>query len=120
DQLLGQYLADVAGLGLLVDRAHIEKTAASLYRYNYKRSLVDHQSVQRTFVLNDEAAILVCDYGKAQRPKIPFPYFAEAFTGSEYTAAVLMLYHGMAKEGVECFGGIRARYDGDKRNHWDE
>jgi non-lysosomal glucosylceramidase len=120
DQLLGQYLADVAGLGPLVDRAHIQKTVASLYRYNHKASLEDHDSVQRTFVLNDESALVICDYGKTQRPKIPFPYFAEAFTGSEYTAAVLMLYHGMAKEGVECIGNIRARYDGEKRNPWDE
>jgi len=120
DQLLGQYLADVAGLGPLVAPANIQKTAASIYRYNYKRTLVNHDTVQRTFALNDEAAIVVCDYGKAQRPKIPFPYFAELFTGSEYTAAVLMLYHGMAKEGVECIGNIRARYDGEKRNPWDE
>ena len=120
DQLLGQYLADVAGLGALVDDQHIQKTAASIYRYNYKRSMVDHDSVQRTFVLNDEAAIVICDYAKAQRPRIPFPYFAEAFTGSEYTAAVLMLYHGMEKEGAECIASIRARYDGEKRNPWDE
>ena len=76
--------------------------------------------MQRTFVLNDEAALLICDYAKAQRPRIPFPYFAEAFTGSEYSAAVLMLYHGMEKEGIECIGSIRARYDGEKRNPWDE
>ncbi len=120
DQLLGQFLADVAGLGLLVDRDHIQKTLAAIYRYNYKRSMVDHDTVQRTFVLNDEAALVICDYGKGKRPKIPFPYFAEAFTGSEYSAAVLMLYHGMAKEGVECIGNIRARYDGEKRNPWDE
>ena len=120
DQLLGQYLADVAGLGDLVNRENIQKTVASLYRYNYKRSLATHDNVQRTFVLNDEAAILVCDYAKTQRPKIPFPYFAEAFTGSEYAAAVEMLYHGMAKEGIECIASIRARYDGEKRNPWDE
>jgi uncharacterized protein (DUF608 family) len=120
DQLLGQYLADVAGLGLLVDRAHIQKALASIYRYNYKRSLADHDTVQRTFALNDEAAMVICDYGKAERPKIPFPYFAEVMTGFEYSTAVLMLYHGMAKEGVECIGNIRARYDGEKRNPWDE
>lgn len=120
DQLLGQYLADVAGLGALLDANHIQKTMASIYRYNHKRSMADHDNVQRTFVLNDEAALVICDYGKAQRPKIPFPYFAEAFTGSEYSAAVLMLYHGMEKEGTECIGDIRARYDGEKRNPWDE
>jgi hypothetical protein len=31
-----------------------------------------------------------------------------------------MLFHGMAKEGVECITSIRARYDGEKRNPWDE
>jgi non-lysosomal glucosylceramidase len=120
DQLLGQYLADVAGLGPLLDPSHIQKTAASIHHYNYRRSMADHDNVQRTFVLNDESALVICDYGKAKRPRIPFPYFAEAFTGSEYSAAVLMLYHGMAKEGVECIGSIRARYDGEKRNPWDE
>ena len=120
DQLLGQYLADVAGLGLLVDPVHIQKALASLYRYNYKRSMADHDTVQRTFALNDESAMVICDYGKAQRPKVPFPYFAEVMTGFEYSAAVLMLYHGMAKEGVECIDNIRARYDGEKRNPWDE
>jgi hypothetical protein len=120
DQLLGQYLADIAGLGDLVSREHIQQTAASLYRYNYKRSMAAHDNVQRTFVLNDESALVICDYAKTQRPKIPFPYFAEAFTGSEYSAAVLMLYHGMAREGVECISSIRDRYDGEKRNPWDE
>jgi uncharacterized protein (DUF608 family) len=120
DQLLGQYLADIAGLGPLVASEHIQKTLASIDRYNYKRSMENHDNVQRTFVLNDEAALVICDYAKHQRPKIPFPYFAEAFTGSEYTAAVLMLYHGMAKEGVESIANIRARYDGEKRNPWDE
>ena len=120
DQLLGQYLADVAGLGPLLDREHIRKTLASIYRYNYKRSMADHDNVQRTFVLNDEAALVVCDYGKAQRPKIPFPYYAEVFTGLEYSTAALMVYHGMAREGVECISSIRARYDGEKRNPWDE
>lgn len=120
DQLLGQYLADITGLGLLVDRAKIRKALGSIYRYNYKRALADHDCVQRTFALNDEAAIVICDYGKAERPKIPFPYYAEVMTGFEYSAAVLMLYHGMAKEGVECIGNIRARYDGEKRNPWDE
>ena len=57
---------------------HIRKTLESIYRYNYKRPLDDHDTVQRTFVLNDEAAMVICDYGKAKRPAIPFPYFAEA------------------------------------------
>ena len=87
DQLIGQYLADVAGLGPLSRPANIRKTLESIYRYNYKRTLDDHDTVQRTYVLNDEPALMVCDYGKAERPHVPFPYYAEAWTGLEYLAA---------------------------------
>ena len=39
DQLVGQYLADVCGLGALVSPDNIRTTLRSIYRYNYKRSL---------------------------------------------------------------------------------
>ena len=44
DQLVGQYLAEVAGLGPLVAPANIRKTLESIYRYNYKRTLLTHQN----------------------------------------------------------------------------
>jgi hypothetical protein len=120
DQLLGQYLANIAGLGPLVSPAHVRTALASIYRYNYKRSLVDHDTVQRTYALNDEAAVVVCDYGKAARPHIPFPYYAEAWTGLEHSTAALMFSSGMVPQGVEYVENLRARYDGIKRNPWDE
>ena len=95
-------------------------TLDSIYRYNYKRSLVDHDTVQRTYALNNEAAVVVCDYGKAPRPHIPFPYYAEAWTGLEHSTAALMFYSGMIPQGVEYVENLRARYDGVKRNPWDE
>ncbi len=64
--------------------------------------------VQRTYVLNDEAALVVCDYGTGKRPEVPFPYFAEAWTGLEYQAAATMIYAGMVREGVEVFDNSRA------------
>lgn len=120
DQLVGQYLADVAGLGPLVSPEKIRTTLNSIYRYNFKRSLAQHDNVERTYALNDEAAVVVCDYARAERPRIPFPYFAEAWTGLEYTAAALMIRWGMAKQGVEIVASARARFDGEKRNPWDE
>ena len=120
DQLVGQYLADAGDLGPLVSPDKIRATLKSIYRYNYKHSLVKHDNVERTYALNDEAAVVVCDYGKAERPRIPFPYFAEAWTGLEYTVATLMMSWGMAEEGVELVRNTRLRYDGEKRNPWDE
>ncbi len=120
DQLVGQYLAEVAGLGPLVDPSHMRKTLESIYRYNYKRHLYDHESVQRTFALNDEAALVICDYGSGKRPRTPFPYFAEVMTGFEYQAAAHMIYAGMVSQGIECIENIRRRYEGERRNPWDE
>jgi uncharacterized protein (DUF608 family) len=120
DQLLGQYLAHVTNLGSLVSPANVHATLQSIYRYNYKRTLADHDNVERTFALNDEAAMVVCDYGTAARPRIPFPYFAEVMTGFEHSTAALMIYSGMVNEGIECIHNIRARYDGEKRSPWDE
>ncbi len=121
DQLMGQYLAYVAGLGALLDRRRIRETIDSIYRHNHKPNLFNHDCVQRTFALNDEAAMVICDYTAApERPKIPFPYYAEVMTGFEYTAASLMLFEGMSARGLECISDIRHRYDGERRNPWDE
>ncbi len=120
DQFVGQYLAQVAGLGSLVAQEHVQSTLQSIYKYNYKRSLEEHDNVERTFALNDEAAMVICDYATASRPRIPFPYFAEVMTGFEHSTAALMLYSGMVEQGVESIRNIRSRYDGEKRNPWDE
>ncbi|HEY7304433.1 MAG TPA: GH116 family glycosyl-hydrolase [Bryobacteraceae bacterium] len=119
DQLIGQYLAEVAGLGLLLNEGHIRTTLASIYRYNHKPTLYNHDCVQRTYALNDEPALVVCDYASGPRPKIPFPYFAEVWTGYEYSTSALMLFMGM-QHGVNCIADTRSRYDGERRNPWDE
>jgi len=120
DQLTGQYLACVAGLGPLVSMQNARTSLESVYKYNYKHTLVDHVSVQRTYALNDEAAVLICDYGKAERPEIPFPYYAEAWTGLEYSTAAVMFYNGMIAQGLEFMQVARSRFDGVRRNPWDE
>jgi hypothetical protein len=120
DQLIGQYLADLAGLGPLLDPAKIRKTLESIHKYNYRATLFSHDSVQRVYTLNDEPAILVCDYGKGSRPKIPFPYYSEAWTGIEYLVAAQFIHAGMLREGLETIEDARWRFDGERRNPWDE
>jgi uncharacterized protein (DUF608 family) len=120
DQLVGQYLADAGRLGPLVAPEKIRAALAAIYRYNVKHSLADHDNVARTYALNDEAAVIVCDYARAARPTIPFPYYPEAWTGLEYTVAALMMNWGMAEQGTEIVRNARRRFDGEKRNPWDE
>ena len=120
DQLLGQYISSVAGLGPLLDEGHMRAALASIYKYNYRKTMNNSPSVERAFAVNDESILVMCDYAGRERPEIPFPYYSENFTGSEYAAAMLMLYYGMAKEGVDCIANIRARYDGEKANPYNE
>jgi non-lysosomal glucosylceramidase len=120
DQLIGQYLADLAGLGPLLQPANIRKTLESIRKYNHRSDLFEHDSVQRIYALNDEPVVLICDYGKAPRPRIPFPYYAEAWTGIEYLVATQFIHAGMVREGVETVENVRRRFDGERRNPWDE
>ena len=120
DQLLGQCLANVCNLGPLLKPGNLRRTLASIHKHNFKKSLAEHDSVQRTYVLNDESALLVCGYPPGQSPRIPIPYFAEAWTGLEYVAASHMLFESMNAEGLEILTATRRRYDGERRNPWDE
>ncbi|MDZ7372724.1 MAG: non-lysosomal glucosylceramidase [candidate division KSB1 bacterium] len=119
DQLVGQYMAHICGLGYLVEREHVRAALTSILRYNRRESLFDHFNNMRTYAAGDEAALLMAAYPKG-RPKFPFSYFNEVMTGFEYTAAVGMLYEGMVEEGLRVIRDVRARYDGRRRNPFDE
>ena len=119
DQLVGQYMSHVVGLGYLVQPERVKTTLASILKYNRRTDLHAHFNPLRSFAVADEAALLMASYPR-DRPANPFPYFGEVMTGFEYTAAVGMLYEGMNSEGLQSIRDIRARYDGLKRNPFDE
>lgn len=52
--------------------------------------------------------------------KNPFPYFNEVMTGFEYTAAIGMIYEGQIDDALTCIKSIRDRFDGAKRNPFNE
>ncbi len=120
DQLVGQFLAHVCGLGYLLDEAKVRQTLNSIMRFNFKENMYGHFNHMRSYVLNDESALLMATYPRGNRPDRPFPYYNEVMTGFEYTAAIGMLYEGDLENGLKCISAIRDRYDGQKRNPYDE
>jgi hypothetical protein len=74
----------------------------------------------RTYALADESALLICSWPHGDRPKVPFPYFTEVMTGFEYQAAAHMIYEGLVDEGLTVVEAIRRRFDGERRNPWNE
>jgi uncharacterized protein (DUF608 family) len=119
DQLVGQFMAHVCGLGYLHEPAHVRKTLRSIMRYNRLPAFNKHFNCLRSYALGDEAALLMASYPKGRLAN-PFPYFTEVMTGFEYTAAAGMLYEGQVENGLRCVSDVRARYDGRKRNPFDE
>lgn len=120
DQLFGQQLAHLYGLGYLFDREHVKKAIASVYRYNFRPSLEGHCSVQRNYALPEEAGLVLCSWPRGGRPEQPFVYSDEVWTGIEYQVAVHLIYEGMTEEAYTLVRAVRGRYDGIVRNPYDE
>jgi non-lysosomal glucosylceramidase len=120
DQLLGQYMAHVCGLGYLLDPAHVRETLKSIFKYNYRADLSEHEAVQRVYALNDDAGVLVASYPSGKRPQIPFPYFAEVWSALEYQLAAHLLFEDMPAGALTVVEAVRQRHDGERRNPWDE
>lgn len=119
DQLVGQVMAHILDLGYLADKDNIVKTNKSILKYNYRENLMKHPNFMRSYAYGNESALLMADY-PGKRPKQPFPYFTEVMTGFEHAAAVEMLYEGQTEEGLRTIQDIRNRYDGKKRNPFNE
>ncbi len=120
DQLLGQWLASTIGLGHLLPRERVRQALASIYRYNYRADLSDHPNPQRVYALNDEAGLVLCSWPQGGRPRYPFPYAHEVWTGIEYHVAAHLIWEGLLDEGLTIVRSARERYDGERRNPWNE
>lgn len=120
DQLLGQTLAHVAGLGYILPMEHVKKAVSSIFKYNFHSNFLNQQSVQRVYALNDEKGLLLCTWPKGGRPRLPFVYSDEVWTGIEYQVAAHLIFEGYINEGLTVVKAIRERYDGYRRNPWNE
>jgi len=120
DQLVGQFMAHVCGLGYLLNKKNVRQTLKSLMAYNYHENLYGYFNHYRTFALNDESALVMCTFPRGNRPATPVHFYSEVMTGFEYAAGVHMLYEGQIKDGLRVISGIRARYDGKRRSPFDE
>jgi non-lysosomal glucosylceramidase len=121
DQLVGQNMAWICGLGYLADSNHIRKTLESIYKYNHVVSFGDHFNNMRSYALGDEAGLMLTSYpDPSKRPAVPLSYAFEAWTGLEYTAATGMIYENMNAQALRVISDTRNRYDGYKRNPFNE
>ena len=121
DQLLAQWHANLCGLGRLFDEGQTQTALRSLFANNYKPSVREFANPWRIFCLNDESGTVICDYPEGVRkPVLPIPYCEETMHGFEYALAGLLISEGFTEEGLTVVRAVRDRYNGEKRNPWNE
>ncbi len=121
DQVLAQWHADILGLGDIFDKEQLSMALSHMMENNFKPTMRGFTNPWRIFSLNDEAGTVICDYPEdAEKPKIPIPYCEETMTGFEYAFAGLLCARGKVEDGARVARAVRERFDGEKRNPWNE
>lgn len=120
DQIFGQTLAHVTGLGYILPQEHVKQAIKAVFDYNFLPNGLHHHNTQRTYMLNDEPGLLLCSWPKGKRPRLPFPYSDEVWTGIEYQVATNLIYEGWISEGLTLVKALRDRHDGIRRNPFNE
>lgn len=118
DSCLGEFFASLWGIGSIFDRRMTSSTLNAIYKNNFKCAY-DLENAWRYFAVNDEKGVCICSWSK-NKPVIPLPYYSEMMNGFEWAFASHLMLTGEYDRAVEIAAAIRDRYDGSKRNPWNE
>jgi len=121
DQILGQWHAEVAGIGRFLDDGKVATALKAVHANNFRASLEDHFNPCRNYAFEDEGGLLIATYPEGIRqPMVAAPYAEEVWTGIEYMSASHMIMRGLVDEGLEVVRAARDRHDGSRRNPWND
>jgi uncharacterized protein (DUF608 family) len=122
DGALGFWMARMCGLDApLLDEELVRSHLLSVYKYNMRHDLSAHANPQRPgYALGDDGGLLLCTWPRGGKPLLPFVYSDEVWTGIEYQVAGHLMLLGHADEGLDIVRTLRKRYDGARRNPFNE
>ncbi|MEY3479274.1 MAG: hypothetical protein RIQ71_49 [Verrucomicrobiota bacterium] len=129
DQVMGQGWAWQVGLGRVLNEATTRSALRSLWKYNFARSLDAYDAQAdpkgRPYYADGEGGLIMT--ANALGRETPYGvysefacYLNETMPGFEYQAAAHMIAEGMVKEGLAVMKTLDERYDGNKRNPYNE
>ncbi len=121
DQLCGEWHARLCGLPSVFDPAQTERAALSIYKYNLLHSTRELTNLWRVYAAADEGGTILVTYPEGvEKPTFSAPYADEIFSGMEYALAGVLIATGHEAEALDVMRTARARYDGERRNPWDD
>ncbi len=121
DGVIGAWLAQVCGVGPVLDPRKMACHLEAVHRHNLKRNLSTHANPQRSsYAVGAEGGLLLCTWPRGGALSLPFVYSNEVWTGIEYQVASHLFLMGRIDLGLDIIRTCRARYDGRVRNPFDE
>ena len=121
DQLVAGWHTRLYGLPDVFADDKARTALQSVLRHNFKQPIGNFFNPCRVYGVYDEAGTVIAVYPEGVRsPAVPVPYAQETFHGMEYAFGAMLIIHGMLNEGVRIFRSVRDRYDGARRNPWNE
>jgi len=121
DGVLGFWLAEMCGVDVGIDQEKVMAHLEAVHKYNLKTDLSDHVNPQRAgYAYGDEGGLLLCSWPHEDAPTFPFVYSNEVWTGIEYQVASHLMLEGETEKGLEIVREVRKRYDGTRRNPFNE
>lgn len=138
DQVLGQSWAFQVGLPRVFPQKETLSALKSIWRYNFSPDVGHYRKLMpnngRWYAAPGEAAVLMCTFPRTnwyhggdekiqpgiKERSVNFRYFTESMSGFEHQLASHMIWEGMVEEGLAIERAVHDRYDGSKRNPWNE
>ncbi|MFR2732037.1 GH116 family glycosyl hydrolase [Hoylesella buccalis] len=121
DGIIGMWMASVCGLPEPLDQTHVKSHLNAVYKYNLRKNMYNHYNTQRpSYAMGGDGGLLLCTWPKSAKPTLPFVYSNEVWTGIEYQVASHLIMKGEVEKGLEIVRLCRNRYDGRRRNPFDE
>ena len=124
-QIFGQNWAHQLNLGYILPPEYCRSAAKSIFRYNWTPDIASVYSLyppkHRTLGAPGEAGLVNGAWPKEQRN--PFENCHDKddlWTGLEYESACDMINEGLLQDGLTVIRAVHDRYDGVKRNPWNE
>ena len=130
DQVLGQSWAFQVGLGRIFPEKETRTALGSLWRYNFAPDVGPYRAAHpagRWYAMPGEAGLLMCTHPDGDNREFKdhlsvwtAGYLNECMNGFEHQVAGHMIWEGMVLEGLAIERALHDRYDGAKRNPWNE
>ncbi len=126
DQVLGQSWAYQVGLGEVMPREQTLTALKSLWKYNFTPDVGPYRKkypAGRWYAMAGEAGTLMCSWPKGDSKRVTTGYdfyFNECMNGFEHQVAGHMIWENMLLEGFAIERAVHDRYDGSRRNPWNE